>query len=170
MSFNQTYEQALAKRQARDARRTERAPMLRCQRPMKTRSRMKARSHPEAGAIRDLENTLDDLTRKVLRQDERVSFTSGRRGTANDPLEVSHLFGRALRPTRFDCHPDGNCHMQTRSENQAHNSDKSIYRDKYIERFGEEAYRDLDRRAHQGEKWTYIELAKMILQRESMLR
>jgi hypothetical protein len=136
----------------------------------KPRKAMKKYSTPDPESTKGLEKTLDDLTRKVLRQDERVSFTSGRCGTAEDPLEVSHLFGRALRPTRFDCHPDGNCHMQLRSENQAHNNDKSVYRNEYIRRFGQEAFDDLDRRAHQPDVWSWMELSKMILHREAMLR
>lgn len=134
------------------------------------RKPLKPRSTPEAGTIKKLEQTLDDLTRKVLREDERVSFTSGKAGTAADPLELSHLFGRAMRPTRFDVHPEGNCHMMTRSENQAHNNDKSIYQNEYIRRFGRDAYDDLDQRAHSNKQFTYLDLYRLIEQRETMLR
>lgn len=101
---------------------TTHAP-LRCRKPMKKRG-----GKPEVGSIRDLERQLEELTRKVVHRYEKVSFTSGRQGTLGDPLELSHLFGRALRPTRWDVQPDGNCHLQLRSENSAHNNDKSIYR------------------------------------------
>lgn len=131
---------------------------------------MRARGKPRPGSFRDLENKLDDLVRKILRRDEQVSFTSGLRGTADDPLEVSHLFGRALRPVRFDVHLDGNCHMMRKSENAAHNNDKSTYRNEYIKRFGRSAYDDLDRRAHSGHVFDYVELLGMITQRETMLK
>lgn len=76
---------------------------LRCRKPMRKRG-----GKPEVGSVRDLENTLDALVRKVLPLSEGVCFTDGRPGTTSDPLEVSHLFGRAKRPTRFDVHPEGN--------------------------------------------------------------
>lgn len=133
------------------------------------RKRMKSRGTPEAGSVRDLENQLDELVRKVLPLSESVCFTDGRPGTQNDPLEVSHLFGRAQRPTRFDVHPDGNNHLQHHSCNSKHNDDKSIYQNAFIERHGEEAYREIETRAHQGGVFEYTELLRMILQRESML-
>lgn len=157
-----TYAEAVQRQTAKP--RAVRAP-LRCRSSMKRRG-----GKPESGSIKDLERRLDELTRRVLRQDETVSFTSGRRGTADDPLEVSHLFGRALRPTRFDCHPDGNCHMMTHSENQAHNDDKSVYQDEYIRRFGIAIFEDLNARAHSNKVFTFIELHTMITQRESMLK
>lgn len=131
--------------------------------------RLKSYRPAAKGTRKDLERILDNLTRKVLRQAEPVSFTSGKRGTEGDPLEVSHLFGRTLTPVTFDYHPEGNCHMMRRSENSAHNDDKSVYRDKYIERFGQEAYDDLERRAHSGRKLTWLELHEMIAEREAML-
>lgn len=122
------------------------------------------------GTVKDLERQLDDLTRCVLRSDEGVCFTDGRRGMKDDPLELSHLFGRSLRPSRFDVHREGNCHLQHRSCNSRHNDDKSTYRDKFIARFGQEAYDDLDARAHSGSVFDYIHLVGMIEQREAMLR
>lgn len=125
---------------------------------------------PKPSSVRDLERQLDSLVRKILRQDERVCFTDGCRGTPADPLEVSHLFGRSQRPTRFDVHPEGNNHLQHHSCNQKHNRDKSIYQNEFIRRFGVEAYNELDRRAHQSSVFEYTDLLRMIEQRKLMLR
>lgn len=130
---------------------------------------MKSQGKPRPGSVRDLENILDDLTRKVIHAQEKVSFTSGLSGTADDPLEVSHLIGRSFRPTRWDVHPEGNCHLQRKSENEHHNKDKSVYRNEFIERCGVEAYGELRRRADQGGVFDYVTLLKMIEQRKAML-
>ena len=122
------------------------------------------------GSVKDLERQLDGLTREVLRQDERVCFTDGKPGRPDDPLQVSHLFGRSQRPTRFDVHVDGNNHMMHESCNNRHNDDKSIYRDVFISRFGKDAYDEVDRRAHQGGVFDYVEMLRMIEQRQAMLR
>ena len=135
-----------------------------------SKKRMKSQSEPAPGSVGELENTLDDLVRKVLHMDQKVCFTDGRPGTADDPLEVSHLFGRAMRPTRFDVFPGGNNSLQHRSCNQQHNDDKSTYRKAFIKRYGQEAYDELERRAHQSGKFDYIELHRMIEQRQAMLR
>lgn len=121
------------------------------------------------GSVKDLERQLDELVRRVLRQDERVCFTDGKRGTADDPLQVSHLFGRSQRPTRFDVHHDGNNHMMHESCNNRHNDDKSIYRNAFVARHGQDAYDEVERRAHQGGVFDYVELLRMIEQREAML-
>lgn len=134
------------------------------------RKRMKSRSNPEEGSIKALEQQLDDLTRRVMRSHELVCFTDGRPGIPDDPLELSHLFGRAQRPTRFDVHPDGGNHMQHRSCNQRHNDDKSIYQNEYIKRHGMDSYQELDRRAHGSQVFTWLELHRMVSQRESMLK
>lgn len=156
--------------QRQTAKRTARAP-LKCRQPMsRGTKRMKSRGKPDPNSVRGLENVLDDLVRKVLPLDESVCFTDGRRGTPADPLTVSHLFGRAQRPTRFDVHLEGNNHLMHASCNSQHNDDKSIYRDKYIERFGVEAYEDLDRRAHSNRTFDYLELYRLIEQREAMLK
>jgi hypothetical protein len=131
---------------------------------------MKSRSTPAPGSVRDLENTLDELVRQVLHRDQKACFTDGRPGTDNDPLEVSHLFGRAMRPTRFDVFPGGNNCLMHKSCNNRHNDDKSIYRQAFIKRYGQEAYDDLERRAHQKGTFDYIQLHQMIEQRQSMLR
>ena len=148
-----------------------RAP-LKCRRPMKRSSKpMKSRGKPRPGSFRDLENTLDALVRKVLHREQKVCFTDGRPGTESDPLEVSHLFGRAMRPTRFDVFPGGNNSLQHRTCNQRHNSNKSIYRNAFIERYGQAAYDELERRAHQrGQTFDYIQLHQMIEQRQAMLK
>lgn len=138
--------------------------------PMTRGKRMRSRSTPEAGSVRELENQLDDLTRRVVRLHEMTCFTDGRRGTPDDPLELSHLFGRAQRPTRFDVHPEGGNHTQHRSCNQRHNNDKSIYQDEYIRRYGNEAFEELEFRAHSNRVFTWLELHRMISQREAMLK
>lgn len=130
---------------------------------------MKSKGKPAPGSVRDLENILDGLVRDVLRKLEPVCFTCNRPGTPENPLELSHLLTRTWRPTRWDVMPDGNNHMQHRSENQAHEANPSVYRDTFIARQGQDAYDDLRKRADQGEKWTYVELHAMILQRQSML-
>lgn len=143
---------------------------LHCHQPMKRSTKpMKSKGKPRPGSFRDLERQLDDLVRRVLHKEQNVCFTDGRPGTESDPLEVSHLFGRAMGPTRFDVHPAGNNSLMHRSCNRRHNSNKSIYRNAFIERYGIEAYEELDRRAHQGKPFDYVELYRLIEQRQSML-
>lgn len=154
----------------RDWQQRSRQPLAR-NTPLSRGGRMRSRGgKPEVGSVRDLERTLDDLVRQVLHQTESVCFTDGRPGTADDPLEVSHLFGRSKRPTRFDCHPDGNNHLMHRSCNGCHNSNRSIYLNVFIERCGQDAYEEIAIRAHQGGVFDYLTLHSMILQRQSMLK
>lgn len=174
-----SYEDALARKQALDARRranpskrmATRSP-LKSHKPMsRGTKRMKSRGKPDPNSVRGLENTLDDLVRKVLHRDQKVCFTDGRPGTEDDPLEVSHLFGRAMRPTRFDVFPGGNNCLMHKSCNNRHNDDKSIYRNAFIKRYGQESYDELERRAHQrGATFDYIQLHQMIEQRQVMLK
>ncbi len=151
--------------QDRSRRRLVTRSPLKCRKPMSKKAKK-----PEKGSVKDLEQTLDVLTREVLRQDERVCFTDGKPGSAADLLQLSHLFGRAQRPTRFDVHIDGNNHMMHESCNNRHNEDKSIYRNEFIRRFGKDTYEKLDVRAHSNRQFDYVDLHKMVEQRESMLK
>jgi hypothetical protein len=126
-------------------------------------------TYAEKGSIRILESVLDDLVRKVLHREQRVCFVDGLPAKPGDPLEISHYFGRARRPTRFDVHPGGNNVLMHRSCNALHNHDKSNYRNAYVKRWGEAALVDLERRANSSAVFDYMTLHAMIQQRQSMI-
>lgn len=141
---------------------------LRSRHPM-TRTRMKV-NKPREGSVKDLERQLDDLTRRVVLTDETVCFTCRTPGTESDPLELSHLFTRTWRPTRWDVHPEGNCHAQHKSCNNRHEYRPETYEKTFIARLGQEAFDTVRQRADSGVKFEYTQLLAMILQRESMLK
>lgn len=145
-------------------KRKSRAP-LKCRRPMSRRG-----GKPEVGSVKDLENQLDELVRRVLRREQDRCFTCGTRGSQDNPLQVSHLFTRAWRPTRFDVHPGGNNCMMCKRCNERHEADPMPYRKAFIARYGKEALMEIGRRAQESGKRTYLELNAMILQREAMLK
>lgn len=134
------------------------------------RKRMKSRGKPEAGSVRDLENQLDELVRRVLRREQEFCFTCGTRGSENNPLQVSHLFTRTWRPTRFDVHPGGNNCMMCKRCNENHEADPMPYRQAFIARYGKDALVEIGIRAQQGGVFDYLALHRMISQREAMLR
>lgn len=175
MSFNQTYEQALAKKQAADARRrlkprALRPPIRRHSSMKRSSKKIKSRGKPKPGSVRDLENQLDDLVRQILRREQAACFTCGTSGSPENPLQVSHLFTRTWRPTRFDVHPGGNNCMMCKRCNDRHESDPVPYRKAFIARHGKEALMEIGIRAQQGGKFDYVELLKMIEQRQAMLK
>jgi len=124
---------------------------------------------PEVGSRRDLKKTLDDLTRRIVLRNESVCFTCDEPGRPGDPLQCSHLFTRTWEPTRFDIHPEGNCHAQHATENNRHEDAPDAYNDEFIRRFGQGAFDDLERRAHSHAKFGYAELLDMISEREEAL-
>lgn len=127
------------------------------------------RSRPEPDSRRDLEQKLDALTRKIVLRNETVCFTCGEEGRDSDPLQCSHIFTRTWRPTRWDVHEAGNNHAQHKSENDRHEYAPDAYNDEFVRRFGQEAFDDLDVRAHSPGKFMIIELHDMIREREEML-
>jgi hypothetical protein len=75
-----------------------------------------------------------------------------------------------MRPTRFDVFPGGNNALQHKSCNRRHNDDKSIYRNAFIERYGDAAYEELEKRALSGRKFTVIERHEMIERLQAMVK
>ena len=142
--------------------------------PIGCRSQMKrtkmTTSKPRPGSVRDLEQQLDDLVRKILRREQDRCFVCGTRGSQGNPLQVSHLFTRTWRPTRFDVHAGGNNCMMCARCNQRHEADPVPYRKAFIARYGKEALLEIGRRAQQGAVWDYVTLLKMIEQRKAMLK
>lgn len=126
-------------------------------------------SPPAKGSRRDLKKTLDDLTRRVVLKNETVCFTCGQPGRPGDPLQNSHLFTRTWEPTRFDVHPEGNNHAQHATENNRHEDAPDAYNNEYVRRFGQDAFDDLERRAHSHTKFGHGELLDMIREREEVL-
>lgn len=135
--------------------------------PMK-RSRMR-HNPPVKGSVRDLERTLDDLTRQIVLLQEKKCFTC----PATSGLQCGHLFTRTWRSVRWEVEGLGpvgaNCHAQCSLCNKTHEGVPQIYESAYIDKYGWDAYDDLDRRAHSKHKFTYSELLDMIAEREALL-
>lgn len=104
-----------------------------------------------------LEDELDRLTSLIVRRREPFCFTCGI-GTG---LQCGHLFERRHRPTRWDIDSAGNNHSQCDRCNADHEAHPGIYRKAFIKRFGEQAYRELDERAHSRQKLTYSDLVAL---------
>lgn len=123
------------------------------------------RDKPERrpGSTRWLEDELDAIVRLMLPLIETCCFTCG---TQYD-LQVGHLFERRWRHTRWDSTVDGNNHLQCSQCNKKHESHPSIYREKYVDRFGVEAYHELEVRAHSKQK--IGDLAALLEEKESEL-
>jgi len=113
-----------------------------------------------------LEARMDDLTRDILHIIETSCFTCG----LTKELQVGHLFERRHRHTRWDVHEKGNNHLQCPNCNYKHEEKPEKYQDMYKRRFGEEAYAELDARAHSRMKIEYIDLFEKWEQMKAQLR
>lgn len=114
------------------------------------------------GSTKWFEAQLDDLTSKIVLFNEKVCFNIGC-GVRKD-LQNGHLLERRHRHTRFDIHPEGNCHAQCPLHNSIHEGEFHHYQDSYIQRFGIEAFNELERRARSMAKITPIELEAKFLE------
>jgi hypothetical protein len=114
------------------------------------------------GSTRWVEAQLDELTSKIVLFNEKVCFIIGC-GVRKD-LQNGHLLERRHRHTRFDIHPEGNCHAQCPFHNQLHESRPDIYRTDFVIRYGQSALDELERRARSMQKITPIELEEKFLE------
>lgn len=113
-----------------------------------------------------LEDELDAIVRLILPLMESSCFTCGT--TKN--LQVSHLFERRHRLTRWDTSPEGNNHLMCDGENANHENHPEIYTNKFLKRFGERAYADVADRAHSNQKMSYSDLLDLLEQKEQQLK
>lgn len=114
------------------------------------------------GSVKWFEDELDAIQRLILPYLETHCFTcSTTRG-----LQVGHLFERRHRHVRWDTTVDGNCHLQCPRCNQLHEAKPAIYRNKFIDRFGPDAYRELDFRRRNKQK---VELEELLVEKEAQL-
>lgn len=118
-----------------------------------------------AGSTKWLEDELDAIVRLILPYLELCCFTCG---TVHG-LEVGHLFSRRHRHGRWDTTIDGNCHRQCNPCNQIHINNATIYQDRYIDRFGAQAFIDLNFRVHSKQKLIYADLLELLEAKEAQL-
>lgn len=118
------------------------------------------------GSTRWVEAQLDDLTRKILHLIESSCFTCG----STKELQVSHLFERRHRHTRWNTTEQGNNHLQCPKCNCQHEAFPEKYRNMYTLRFGERAYADLAERAHSNQKITFSDLLELLEEKQMQLR
>lgn len=112
-----------------------------------------------------LEDELDAIVRLILPLMESACFTCG----ATKNLQVSHLFERRHRLTRWDTSPEGNNHLMCKQENANHENHPEVYTNKFLKRFGERAFADVADRAHSNQKLTYSDLLDLLEQKEQQL-
>jgi hypothetical protein len=117
------------------------------------------------GSTRWLEDELDALVREILPYLETHCFTCSK----THGLQVGHLFERRWRHGRWDTTVDGNNHRQCTQCNAQHEFESEIYINKYIDRFGPEAYHDLEIRVKSNQKLTYTELTELLAEKEAQL-
>lgn len=125
------------------------------------------RDKPERrpGSTRWLEDELDAVVRLILPLIETCCFTCG----TTKRLQVSHLFERRHRHTRWDTDPQGNNHLMCKQENANHENHPEVYTDKFLLQFGAGAYEVLVDRAHSKQKLTYSDLLSLLEEKESEL-
>jgi hypothetical protein len=127
------------------------------------RSRMKY-NPPRENSVRELERTLDRLSRQLVLFDAKKCFTCD----AKDGLDWGHLFERRHRATRWDYLPGGNNHPQCWPCNSTHEGHPEVYERAYVAAYGQTAYSNLAIRAHSNHKFTHTELLEMIAERETL--
>ena len=122
---------------------------------------------PRAMSHRYVVEELDAIVRLILQKLESCCFTCG---TAKH-LQVSHLFERRHLHTRFDTLPSGgNNRLMCARCNQNHEAHPNIYRNKFIQVFGESAYDDLVFRSRSKQKLTYSDLLELLQEKEEQLK
>lgn len=113
-----------------------------------------------------LRDELDAIVRLILPLIESHCFTCSKtRG-----LQVGHLLERRHMHTRFDTTIDGNNHLQCPTCNARHEGEAEIYRNKYIDRFGVEAYEELEFRSRNKQKLYVADLEQLLEGKEAQLQ
>jgi hypothetical protein len=107
-------------------------------------------------STRWLEHNLDELTSSIVLFNEKVCFIIGC-GVRKD-LQCGHLLERRHRHTRWDIHPEGNCHAQCPLHNQLHEQKPELYRTDFVIKYGQTALDELEFRSRSLGKLTYTEL------------
>lgn len=125
-------------------------------------SSFKAKPERREGSTKWFEDELDAIVRLILPLIETHCFTC----STTHGLQVGHLFERRHRHLRWDTSVDGNCHLQCPRCNQLHEQRPDIYRNKFIDRFGPEAYRELEIRKSSMQK---VDLEDLLTEKEAQL-
>lgn len=113
-----------------------------------------------------LRDELDAIVRLILPLMESYCFTCSKtRG-----LQVGHLLERRHMHTRFDTTVDGNNHLQCPQCNSDHERKPETYRNKYIDRFGVEAYNELEFRSRNKQKLYVADLERLLEEKEAQLK
>jgi hypothetical protein len=112
-----------------------------------------------------LRDELDAIVREILPLMESCCFTC----SSTHGLQVGHLFERRHTHTRWDTTVDGNNHLQCAPCNKKHESHKTIYEDKFVDRFGPKAFDDLQFRVRNKQKLVYADLLDLLEQKQEQL-
>jgi hypothetical protein len=100
----------------------------------------------------------DELVGLIVRTQEPYCVTCG----TTEDLQCGHLYSRRAHSTRFDLHPEGNCHTQCGRCNLRHVTNKFPYINWYLKNFGEDALVRLHARWCEVKKYSCDELKSLI--------
>lgn len=108
------------------------------------------------------EDNIDTLHSKVILLLGDECVICGERD--RQKLTCGHLFSRYFKPTAWDTHQTGNCHIQCMLCNGLHEEDDGPYTEWFISKFGQDIYDILDMR-HNSEIYNYGEFVDSEYQR-----
>jgi len=153
MSFHKTYEQALAKRQASDARKRSH-PRKQMKRTKMVVRRLSKKATVDGSSSKAVKDELDQLVRDIIALRDHKCVTCW----AHSNLHVGHLFRRGLEPVRW-------CLLNNSAScdpcNELHETEPEHYVGAFIQKHGEEAYNELRTQSRSKHKFTYIELLEI---------
>lgn len=130
MSFNQTYEQALAKRQASDARKRSQ-PRKQMKRTKMAVRRVSKKATVDGDSAKAIKDECDELVRKIIRLRDKKCVTFDCPRTLG--LHVSHYIKRGVLALRWSLQ---NCNGACDPCNELHNTDPKPYQNAMILRYG----------------------------------
>lgn len=160
MSFNQTYEQALAKAQAN---RKPRKAMSRGSKGMSGRKRwcprrVSKKATSDGDSEKLIRDECDELVRKILHlratsRTGEICFIVG--CYQSKDLHVSHYIKRGILALRWRL---DNCHLMCDSHNEQHNYNTKLYRQAMNLWYGIEKAEELERIGKENPRLEYVDL------------
>lgn len=146
-----SYEDALARKQASDARRRAK-PGKQMKRGGRIKSRFNKKPSVDGDSERAIRDDCDQLVREIIKLRDSVCITCG---TRDGTLHVGHLFRRGITATRWSL---TNCNGQCDSCNGLHEEEPEHYITAYKARYGAIAYEALEIHSRSRNKLQYVEL------------
>ena len=116
---------------------------------------------PKPRIIRDIDDLLDDIVSKYIRLRDEKCVQRGQGGCWG-VLTCGHVFSRNGKSTRWDIAKDGNNHAQCWGHNRAETEDNKPYRNWYKQKFGEEKFKELERRYWKPKYWSLKEKKELL--------